>query len=158
MSSWSLPAVVTGIVDRLADVAFLIVLAAFAFPLIAPTSEGTVFVVLAASAIAGAVALLAYARGRHRSGRPLALELYATRWIEARIPALADRDPTGAAPPGSASLTLCVVLTTLSWLMTYAGTWFYSLSLGLPIGYLEIMAIAAVCSRDNIPSGLNASS
>ncbi len=53
------PAVVTGIVDRLADVAFLIVLAAFAFPLIAPTSEGTVFVVLAASAIAGAVALLA---------------------------------------------------------------------------------------------------
>ncbi len=30
--------------------------------------------------------------------------------------------------------------------MTYAGTWFYSLSLGLPIGYLEIMAIAAVCS------------
>jgi uncharacterized membrane protein YbhN (UPF0104 family) len=40
----------------------------------------------------------------------------------------------------------CLLLTAASWAVTYAANYCYSLALGLPVGYLEIAAISAVCS------------
>ena len=46
--------------------------------------------------------------------------------------------------PGTAALV--VALTAVSWAITYAANYLYCSSLGLPVGYLEIAAISALCS------------
>jgi len=60
-----------------------------------------------------------------------------SRWL----PAVALQPRVGAR-----AATACAALTIASWAITCLAAWLYARSLGLPVGYLEMAALAALCS------------
>lgn len=135
------------VLDRVSDLAFLAVLAAGSLPLVALAPvEGRAGVWVAAAAAVGGAAGL-WALGATRRGEALrGRVLRAARRRLGRE--TSEADPVRAAPislaPRAALAT--VALTAASWALTYLANYLFSLSLGLPLGYLEIAGISAVCS------------
>jgi uncharacterized membrane protein YbhN (UPF0104 family) len=118
------------VVDRLWDLACLVGLAACALPLLGQRLARPDWVVAGVLCVVGlaAAALLAAGAG----GRRL------RRWL----PALAADGPL--LPRGSTAA--CAGLTAASWAITLAASWLYARALGIPVGYLEMCALAALCS------------
>lgn len=120
------PALATVVADRLADLAFLVALAVPAVPLLLG-SRGE---------IAG-WALLGVLAGGGAAVFGLARAGGLARWA----PAVAPQPRVGAAAAAA-----CALLTVASWAITCLASWLYARSLGLPIGYLEMASLAALCS------------
>lgn len=118
------------VVDRLWDVGCLAVLAVFALPVfgirLASAETRWIGAALAIVAVAGGAFVGAGGVGRLR------------RWL----PALADEAPGLARRVGLA----CAGLTAVAWAITLAASWFYAVALGMPIGYAEMLVLAALCS------------
>lgn len=141
------------VVDRGSDLAFLAVLAAGTLPLIALAPEESRLLVwlVAATAVAGVAAL--WTLGATRAGDKMRARLLALAEVR-----LGRADPTDSVasplpetasdPPASGSgvAVATVLLTLASWAVTYAANYCFSRSLGIPIGYLEIAGISALCS------------
>ncbi len=132
----------SAVLDRAADLGFLAVLAGVALGLpLARRLEGGVPLALAAAGLAGgaAAAWLLGASGRGARWR--------RAWVERLAPdrsGAPERPRARVAAPSAAAA--CALLTAASWALTYAANFLYCRALGLPVGYLEIAAISAVCS------------
>jgi len=139
------------VIDRMADLGFLAVLAGGALPLVvlAPSRGGLWIWVLAAGTFA-AMLLLWWVAASPR-GEPLRRRLVLSVEGSAAKPAEAP-GATGepAADPvrgfGRGVALRAALLTVGSWAVTYAGNYCFGLGLGLPLSYLEMAGISAVAS------------
>jgi uncharacterized membrane protein YbhN (UPF0104 family) len=119
------------LLDRLWDVACLTLLAALAPPLLGLRLGRDELVVAGGLALAGLVgALLLAAAGGGRRLR---------RWLPASLGAA---DSSRERP----SAVVCAGLTGASWAITLTASWLYARALGIPVGYLEMAVLAALCS------------
>jgi uncharacterized membrane protein YbhN (UPF0104 family) len=126
------------LLDRLADVSFLALLAAGASALYLAPDAGAAAILWPVALGAAAGTLLLWALGASGAGQRAARRLLARLGAapaEARLRRLA---------PGAA--LACVLLTAASWAVTYAANHLYCIGLGIEIGYLEIAGISAVTS------------
>jgi uncharacterized membrane protein YbhN (UPF0104 family) len=129
----------SALLDRLADLGFLALLASGAAALHAAPQlgRGALLAPVALSLPAGSAAL-AFLSGPG-----------AGRWA-ARLSALLGRRYSLEIPPdpgtGAGGALGCSLLTLASWALTYAANDLYCASLGLDVGYLEIAGISAVTS------------
>jgi len=119
------------VLDRLWDVACLALVAALALPLLGVRLGRAELIGTGALALVGLAAVLVFAAGG------------GLRRLRRWLPALSEA--TGPPLPGRA-LAACAALTGLSWAITLAASWLYARGLGIPVGYLEMAALAALCS------------
>jgi hypothetical protein len=139
-SGWG-PALWSTLLDRLADVGFLALLALGAALLYAAPGAGetALLACVATAVLAGSAALWWLGRGAA-----------AARWRR-RLLRLAGRgappedEPPPEPLPAGAALA-CALLTVVSWAVTYEANHLYCVALGLEIGYLQIAGISAVAS------------
>lgn len=129
----------SALLDRLADLGFLALLASGAAALHAAPGlgRGALVAPVALALVAGGPAL-AFLSG------PGAQQLGA-RWLArlGRGPAVEVLPDAGT---GAGAALGCALLTVASWALTYAANDLYCASLGLGVGYLEIAGISAVAS------------
>ncbi len=142
------PGLWSTLVDRLADLGFLVALAAVALPLLASDAGGRgALVWLVAPALFAALAAAAFSARAEAVERRLHVVAGALPGGLAGRAEAAVREVAAAARslgPGDAAR--CGALTIASWAITYVSTWLYGRSLDLPVGYFEMAAISAVCS------------
>jgi uncharacterized membrane protein YbhN (UPF0104 family) len=145
-------AVLSAVIDRMADLSFLAILAGGALPLVvlAPT-RGVVWIWVLAGGTLLAMALLwvvaASPRGeavRRRLLRAVDGSPAPESASFSRLAVDPAADPVGGVGRGVAARA--ALLTAVSWAVTYAANYCFGLSLGLPLSYFELAGISAVCS------------
>jgi uncharacterized protein (TIRG00374 family) len=135
------------LLDRLLDVAFLLLFAAFGLSLLAlPLASGIATPVFAVVVVAG-VALAFYATRPAPAAFVLrVLGALSPARFRARIDALPGDFFAGIQRVSARALALCCGLTALAWLLTYASNYLLALGLGMTLSFGQIAAISAVCS------------
>ena len=153
------PAVLSVVIDRMADLGFLAILAGGALPLVvlAP-SRGVLWIWVVAGGTLLAAVLLWIVAASPR-GEPLRRRLLrAVERPASGSDVLAPTSQEGGTTPksgtdadsglgvGRAVAVRAALLTIASWAVTFGANYCFGLSLGLPLSYFEMAGISAVCS------------
>jgi uncharacterized membrane protein YbhN (UPF0104 family) len=148
-------AVLSAVIDRMADLSFLAILAGAALPLVVLThSRGVVWIWVLAGGTLLAMALLWVVAASPRGEAVRRRLLRAVEGSPASSSESTSSSPESASDPaaglvggvGRGVAARAALLTVLSWAVTYGANYCFGLSLGLPLSYFEMAGISAVCS------------
>ena len=136
------------LLDRLCDLALLVLLGVLGLVALFPAAAAASAAWLGAAA--ATLALLVGLGWLASSSRFADLRARAIGWLPgraaARVSGLAREFGEAVRDVRAGTLALALALTLLAWVVGFYGNYLVSESLGLGMGYLEILGISAICS------------